>query len=112
VTAHAAGESDDALQVCGQLLRRLASVPVCGAGQDVAARFARSVEAGRAGDPGLEYLLGAGGRAVSAEELLARVWDEEADPFTTTFKTTISRLRAKLGDPPLIENIRESGYCI
>ena len=60
----------------------------------------------------LEYLLGADGRAVSAEELLARVWDEEADPFTTTVKTTISRLRAKLGDPPLIENIRESGYCI
>ena len=60
----------------------------------------------------LEYLLGARGRIVSAEELLARVWDEEADPFTTTVKTTISRLRAKLGDPPLIENIRESGYCI
>jgi DNA-binding response OmpR family regulator len=60
----------------------------------------------------LEYLLGAGGRVVSAEELLARVWDEEANPFTTTVKTTISRLRAKLGDPPLIETVRESGYRI
>jgi len=60
----------------------------------------------------LEYLLAADGRVVSAEELLAHVWDEEANPFTTTVKTTISRLRTKLGDPPLIETLRESGYRI
>jgi DNA-binding response OmpR family regulator len=60
----------------------------------------------------LEYLLAAGGRVVSAEELLERVWDEAANPFTTTVKTTIGRLRAKLGDPPVIETIRESGYRI
>ena len=60
----------------------------------------------------LEYLLAAGGRVISAEELLARVWDEAADPFTTTVKTTIARLRAKLGDPPVIETVRESGYRI
>ena len=41
----------------------------------------------------LEYLLGCEGRPVSAEELLERVWDEAADPFTTTVKTTIRRLR-------------------
>jgi len=60
----------------------------------------------------LEYLLAAGDRVVSAEELLERVWDEATDPFTTTVKTTIGRLRTKLGDPPLIENIREGGYRI
>jgi DNA-binding response OmpR family regulator len=60
----------------------------------------------------LEYLLSADGRVVAAEELLARVWDEEANPFTSTIKTTISRLRAKLGDPPVIETLRESGYRI
>ncbi|MGA2009831.1 MAG: response regulator transcription factor [Solirubrobacteraceae bacterium] len=60
----------------------------------------------------LEYLLSAGGRAVSAEELLERVWDEAANPFTTTVKTTISRLRSKLGDPPVIETVREGGYRI
>ena len=62
----------------------------------------------------LECLLRADGRPVplSAEELLRRVWDEAADPFTTTVKTTIGRLRAKLGDPPLIETIRDSGYRI
>ena len=49
---------------------------------------------------------------VSSEELLERVWDEEADPFTTAVKTTMRRLRAKLGEPPLIETIRESGYRI
>ena len=60
----------------------------------------------------LECLLAAGGRPVPAEELLARVWDEATDPFTTTVKTTIRRLRAKLGDPPVIETVRESGYRI
>jgi len=60
----------------------------------------------------LEYLLGAGDRVVSAEELLERVWDEAADPFTTAVKQTVSRLRAKLGDPPLIRTVREGGYQI
>jgi DNA-binding response OmpR family regulator len=60
----------------------------------------------------LECLLRADGRPVRAEELLRRVWDEAADPFTTTVKTTIGRLRAKLGDPPVIETVRDSGYRI
>jgi DNA-binding response OmpR family regulator len=60
----------------------------------------------------LEYLLAADGRVVSAEELLARVWDEAADPFTSTVKTTVGRLRAKLGEPPVIETVREAGYRI
>jgi DNA-binding response OmpR family regulator len=58
----------------------------------------------------LEYLMAADGRVVSAEELLAKVWDEAADPFTSTVKTTIGRLRSKLGDPPVIETLREAGY--
>jgi DNA-binding response OmpR family regulator len=60
----------------------------------------------------LEYLMAAGGRVVPAEELLERVWDEAADPFTATVKVTIGRLRAKLGNPPLIETVREAGYRI
>jgi DNA-binding response OmpR family regulator len=60
----------------------------------------------------LEYLLAADGRVVSAEELLERVWDEAANPFTSTVKTTIARLRAKLGDPPMVETVREAGYRI
>ena len=56
--------------------------------------------------------MGADGRVVSAEELLAQVWDEAADPFTNTVKTTIGRLRKKLGDPPLIETVREAGYRV
>ncbi|WP_203921913.1 response regulator transcription factor [Rugosimonospora africana] len=60
----------------------------------------------------LECLLAADGRLVTAEELLERVWDEAADPFTTTVKTTIRRLRAKLGDPPVIHTVREGGYRI
>jgi DNA-binding response OmpR family regulator len=60
----------------------------------------------------LECLLAADGRVLSAEQLLAQVWDEAANPFTTTVKTTMGRLRTKLGDPPLIETVRESGYRI
>jgi DNA-binding response OmpR family regulator len=60
----------------------------------------------------LELLLAARGRVVSAEELLERVWDEGADPFTATVKITISRLRAKLGDPPVIETVAKAGYRI
>jgi DNA-binding response OmpR family regulator len=60
----------------------------------------------------LELLLAAQGRVVSAEELLERVWDEAADPFTTAVKVTISRLRRKLGDPPMIETIPQAGYRI
>jgi len=60
----------------------------------------------------LECLLASRGRVVSAEELLERVWDEAADPFTTAVKTTVRRLRAKLGDPPVIDTVREGGYRI
>ena len=60
----------------------------------------------------LELLLAAQGRVVSAEELLERVWDEAADPFTGAVKITISRLRTKLGDPPVIETVAKAGYRI
>ena len=60
----------------------------------------------------LELLLAARGRVVPAEELLERVWDEMADPFTTSVKVTISRLRRKLGDPPVIETVAQAGYRI
>jgi DNA-binding response OmpR family regulator len=60
----------------------------------------------------LECLLAADGKPVSAEELLERIWDTAADPFTTTVKTTVRRLRVKLGDPPIIETVRDSGYRI
>jgi DNA-binding response OmpR family regulator len=60
----------------------------------------------------LELLLAAEGRAVSAEELLERVWDEATDPFTNAVKITVSRLRAKLGEPAVIETVARSGYRI
>jgi DNA-binding response OmpR family regulator len=60
----------------------------------------------------LEYLLAAAGRVVSAEELLERVWDEAADPFTTAVKQAMRRLRLKLGDPPVISTVRDGGYQI
>jgi DNA-binding response OmpR family regulator len=58
----------------------------------------------------LELLMAARGAVVSPEELLERGWDEAADPFSNVVKVTISRLRRKLGDPPLIETVPGAGY--
>jgi DNA-binding response OmpR family regulator len=60
----------------------------------------------------LERLLAARGNVLTTGDLLAGVWDEMADPFTGTVKVTVSRLRAKLGDPPVIETVPPGGYRI
>jgi DNA-binding response OmpR family regulator len=60
----------------------------------------------------LEVLLQADGRVVSSEELLERVWDEYANPFTTVVRVTIGTLRKELGDPPLIHTVVGKGYRI
>jgi DNA-binding response OmpR family regulator len=60
----------------------------------------------------LELLMGAQGAVISSEELLARAWDEAADPFSNVVKVTVSRLRRKLGEPQLIETVPGGGYRI
>ncbi len=60
----------------------------------------------------LELLLGAEGRAVSTQEILERAWDDATDPFTNAVRMTVSRLRAKLGDPPVIQTVSPVGYRI
>jgi DNA-binding response OmpR family regulator len=81
-------------------------------GSRVASRGGRRLDLSAKEFAVLEYLLACAGRVVSAEELLERVWDEAADPFTTAVKQTMYRLRAKLGDPPVIHTVREGGYRI
>jgi DNA-binding response OmpR family regulator len=58
----------------------------------------------------LEVLMSASGRVVSAEELLERVWDAHADPFTNTVRVTLANLRRKVGDPPVIATVIGAGY--
>jgi len=58
----------------------------------------------------LEVLMTADSAVVSAEQLLERVWDEYANPFTNAVAVTVMRLRRKLGDPPLIETVTGGGY--
>ena len=58
----------------------------------------------------LEVLMAADGAVVSSEELLERVWDEHADPFTNTVRVTVMNLRRKLGPPPLVETVVGVGY--
>jgi DNA-binding response OmpR family regulator len=60
----------------------------------------------------LRVLLEADGVVVSAEELLDRVWDEHADPFTNTVRVTIANLRRKLGEPAVIETVIGAGYRV
>ena len=60
----------------------------------------------------LEVLAAAEGGVVSAEELLARAWDENADPFTNAVRITVSGLRKRLGEPWLIATVPGVGYRI
>lgn len=60
----------------------------------------------------LEYFLRHPGEVMGQEVLLEHVWDELADPFTNTVRMTISHLRRKLGDPPLIKTIAGRGYVL
>jgi DNA-binding response OmpR family regulator len=78
----------------------------------LATRYGRCLDLGPKELTVLELLMAAGGRAVSAEELLERGWDEMADPFSTAVKVTVSRLRRKLGEPPVIETVAQAGYRI
>jgi DNA-binding response OmpR family regulator len=96
-----------------------ATPPVLAAGDVVLDPARRTVQ--RAGAPVeltrkefgvLEVLLAAGGAVVSSEELLERVWDENADPFTTTVRVTVMTLRKKLGDPGIIGTVVGAGYRI
>ena len=60
----------------------------------------------------LETLMVADGATVSPEQLLERVWDEHADPFTNSVRMTIVTLRRKLGDPPAVQTVRGAGYRV
>jgi DNA-binding response OmpR family regulator len=77
-----------------------------------ASRFGRPLELARKELGVLEVMLAAGGRVVSAEELLEKVWDENADLFTTAVRTTVKKLRRKLGEPDPIQTLIGSGYRI
>jgi DNA-binding response OmpR family regulator len=60
----------------------------------------------------LETLMVADGATVSSEQLLERVWDEHADPFTNSVRMTMVTLRRKLGDPPVVHTVRGAGYRV
>jgi two-component system, OmpR family, response regulator VanR len=60
----------------------------------------------------LEVLMSANGGVVSAEELLKQAWDENADPFTNAVRITVSALRKRLGEPPIIATVPGIGYRI
>lgn len=60
----------------------------------------------------LTELLRADGATVSAEHLLEKAWDENADPFTGAVRLTIHKLRRKLGEPSLVDTITGVGYRI
>jgi DNA-binding response OmpR family regulator len=81
-------------------------------GRRIASRAGRRLDLSAKELAVLELLLAARSTVVSPEELLARAWDEAVDPFSAVVKVTISRLRRKLGDPPIIETVPGAGYRI
>jgi DNA-binding response OmpR family regulator len=58
----------------------------------------------------LRYFMHHPGQVLSAEDLLEHVWDANANPFTASVRVILSRLRRKLGDPPLIVTVTGAGY--
>jgi DNA-binding response OmpR family regulator len=76
----------------------------------VATRAGRRLELSNRELAVLELLLAADGAPVSTRELLRRGWDEYVDPDGKVVKVTISRLRRKLGEPPVIETVSRAGY--
>src|SRR4029079_3014204 len=58
----------------------------------------------------LEVLVAAAGGVVSAKELLAQAWDENANPFTNAVRITVSGLRKRLGEPWIIATVTGAGY--
>jgi two-component system, OmpR family, response regulator VanR len=58
----------------------------------------------------LEALMAADGAVMSNDELVRRVWDENADPFTNSVRMTVLRVRRKLGEPQVIETVKGAGY--
>jgi two-component system response regulator VanR len=60
----------------------------------------------------LEVLVAAEGGVVSAEDLLRRAWDENADPFTNAVRITVSGLRKRLGEPEIIATVPGDGSRI
>jgi two-component system response regulator VanR len=75
-------------------------------------RFGRYVRLPRKQFAVLEVLMAAGGGVISAETLLEKVWDENADPFSNVVRITISALRKRLGDPWVIQTVSGVGYRI
>lgn len=60
----------------------------------------------------LRELLAASPAVLSAEDLIERVWDDRADPFTNAVRITMTTLRKKLGEPSPIETVIGVGYVI
>jgi DNA-binding response OmpR family regulator len=82
------------------------------AAQRVVFRDGRFIRLARKEFAVLYELLAADGAVVSAEDLLERAWDEHADPFSNSMRTTVATLRKKLGEPPVITTVVGSGYRI
>ena len=81
-------------------------------GDEIAHRDGRYVALTRKQFAVLEVLVAAEGGVVSAEELLRRAWDENADPFTNAVRITVSALRKRLGEPWIIATVTGAGYRI
>ncbi|WP_107656644.1 winged helix-turn-helix domain-containing protein [Nocardia suismassiliense] len=58
----------------------------------------------------LRYFMYHAGEVLPTEQLLEHVWDAHADPFTTSVRVILCRLRRKLGDPQPIVTITGAGY--
>jgi len=93
----------------GQALLSYADL-VLDVGARRATRAGRAVElTGREADL-LELLLREAGHTVTRERALEEIWDDAAEP--NVVDRYVTRLRRKLGDPPLIRTRRGTGFAL
>jgi two-component system response regulator VanR len=116
IAADIAGDGDTALEIRRRAhirppVRELAGVRLAPFRREVY-RDGRYVALTRKQFAVLEVLVAAEGGVISAEELLERAWDENADPFTNAVRITVSALRKRLGEPWLIATVPGVGYRI
>jgi two-component system response regulator MprA len=58
----------------------------------------------------LELLMREPGRVVTRERAIEEIWDDAAEP--NVVDAYVTRLRRKLGAPPLIQTVRGSGFTL
>lgn len=75
-----------------------------------ASRDGRRLDLSRKEFAVLEALMRANGAVLGTDELIEQIWEEHITYNSNAVRVTVSKLRAKLGPPAVVETVSGSGY--